>query len=223
MQNLEIYTQMPFIHNGADQVRQAGAPGDHAAEFSGVGDLGLTLKYQLLAETVWRPTVSAIFAVDFPTGHHVQINPARLGTDVQGAGVYAFTAGANLSKWLGPVYLYSNLWYSIANREPGPSTNLIANPLMVPVHGRDLITWNLAAEYPLTGPWVVLLEGYSSWEVGPLLRQSHEPPSILMGLLPGIEYIFNSRWSCELGVALDLAGRNSLFGYTPIFTVIMTY
>jgi hypothetical protein len=44
-----------------------------------------------------------------------------------------------------------------------------------------------------------------------------------MGLLPGIEYIFNSRWACELGVALDLAGRNSSYGYTPIFTVIMTY
>jgi hypothetical protein len=44
-----------------------------------------------------------------------------------------------------------------------------------------------------------------------------------MGLLPGIEYVFDSRWSCELGVALDLAGKNSLYGYTPIFTVIMTY
>jgi hypothetical protein len=223
LQNLEIYAQMPFIHNWADHVQNPGAPGNRAAGFSGVGDLALTLKYQLLEETAWRPTVSAIFTTDFPTGHRFQTNPARLGLDVLGAGAYAFTGGGNLSKWLGPVYLYANLWYSLSTRESRPPPNLIANPLMAPVHSRDLIICNLAAEYPLTGPWVLLLEGYSTWEVGPLFRRSHEPCGILMGALPGIEYVFNSSWSCELGVALDLAGRNSLFGYTPIFTVIMTY
>jgi len=223
MRNMEIYTQMAFIHNWADHVQDSGAPGNRAASFSGVGDLAVTLKYQLLKETARCPTVSAILTVDFPTGHRSPINPARLGTDVQGAGAYAWTFGANLSKWLGPVFLYSNLWYSISSREPGASPHLAGNPLMVPVHGRDLITWNMAAEWPLTGRWVALLEFYSSWEVGPLWRRSHGPPSIVMGLLPGIEYIFNSRWACELGVALDLAGRNSSYGYTPIFTVIMTY
>jgi hypothetical protein len=223
LRNLEIYAQMAFIHNWADQVQDSGAPGQHAAGFSGVGDLALVLKYQLLAETTWRPTVSTFFNVDFPTGHHFHTNPSRLGIDVQGAGAYAFTAGFNMSKWLGPVYLYSNLWYGISTREPGASPHLIANPLMVPVHGRDLITCNLAAEWPLTGPWVALLEWYSTWEVGPLFRQSHEPLSVLMGVLPGIEYLFNSRWSCELGVAIDLAGKNSFYGYTPIFSVILTY
>jgi hypothetical protein len=221
--NMEIYAQIPFIHNWADHVQDAGAPENRAAGFSGVGDLAVTLKYQLLEETARRPTVSAIFTTDFPTGHHFRTNPARLGMDVLGAGAYAWTFGANLSKWLGPVYLYSNLWYSISSREPGVSPHLVANPLMVPVLGRDLVTWNLAAELPLTAPWVALLEFYSAWEVGPLCRRPHEPPSVLMGLLPGIEYVFNSRWSCELGVAVDLAGKNSLFGYTPIFTVIMTY
>jgi hypothetical protein len=221
--NLEIYALMSFIHNWADQVQNSSAPGQHSVSFSGVSDLALVLKYQLLAETAWRPTISAIFAVGFPTGHHFHINPARLGTDMLGEGTYTFTPGANLSKWLGPVYLYSNLWYSIASRDILPSSHLVTNPLMVPVHGRDLITWNLAAEWPLTGPWVALVEFYSSWEVGPLFRRSQEPPGILMGMLPGIEYLFNSRWSCELGVAIDLAGRNSLYGYTPIFSVILTY
>jgi hypothetical protein len=223
MRNLEIYAQMAFIHNWAGHVQDAAAPGNRDAGFSGVGDLAVTLKYQLLEETAWRPAVSAILTTDFPTGHHFRTNPARLGTDVLGAGAYAWTCGANLSKWLGPVYLYSNLWYSISSRDPGASPHLAANPLMVPVHGRDLIIGNMAAEWPLTGPWVALLEFYSSWEVGPLCRRPQGPPSILMGLLPGIEYVFNSRWSCELGVALDLAGKNSLYGYTPIFTVIMTY
>jgi hypothetical protein len=94
---------------------------------------------------------------------------------------------------------------------------------MASVLARDLITWNMAAEWPLTGGGVALLEFYSSWEVGPLFRRPRQPPGILMGLLPGIEYVFNPRWSCELGVAVDLGGKNSLYGYTPIFTVIMTY
>lgn len=223
VRNLEIYAVTSFIHNWASQVQAPRGPGTQGAEFSGAGDLAVTLKYQLLEETPWRPTVSAIFTTDFPTGHHFQTNPARLGTDMQGEGTYAFTAGANLSKWLGPVYLYSNLWYSIAVRDIVPSSYQVPNPLMVPLHGRDLITWNLAAELPLTGPWVALLEYYSTWEVGPLFRGSREHPGILMGMLPGIEYIFNSRWSCELGVAIDLAGKNSLYGYTPIFTVLLTF
>lgn len=223
LQNLEIYGQMAFIHNWANQVQDSGAPGRHSASFSGISDLVLVLKYQLIEETTWRPTVSTFLNVGFPTGHHFHTNPARLGLDVLGGGSYPFTAGFNLSKWLGPVYLYSNLWYSISSREIGASPHLIANPLMAPVLDRDLITWNMAAELPLSGSWVALLEFYSSWEVGSLFHQSHQPPSILMGVLPGIEYVFSPRWSCELGVAIDLAGKNSLYGYTPIFTVIMTY
>jgi hypothetical protein len=223
MRNMEIYAQMPFIHNWAGGVHDSEAPGNRAAGFSGVGDLAVTLKYQVLEETVRCPTVAAILTTDFPTGHHFRTNPARLGTDFMGAGAFSWTAGANLSKWLGPVYLSSNLWYSLSTREIKAPTNLGANPLMAPVLGQDLVTWNLAAEWPLTGGWVALLEFYSSWGVSPLFRRPQGLPSILTGLLPGIEYVFNARWSCELGVAIDLAGKNSLYGYTPIFTVIMTY
>jgi hypothetical protein len=177
VRNMEIYAQMAFIHNWANQVQESGAPGTRGASFSGVGDLVVTLKYQLLEETARCPTVSAILTMGFPTGHHFRTNPARLGTDILGAGAYAWTLGANLSKWLGPVYLYSNLWYSISSRDPGASRHLIAGPLITPVLARDLITWNMAAEWPLTGGWVALLEFYSSWEVGPLFRRPRPPAS----------------------------------------------
>jgi hypothetical protein len=224
LQNLEVYTQFAFIHNWANSVNNSGGSGSSSAAFSGVGDLAVTLKYQLLEETARCPTVSAIFTTEFPTGHHYHTNPARLGMDVLGGGAYTFTGGFNLSKWLGPVYLYSNLWYSIANQYPRSTPNLVPNPLMASVLGQDQITLNLAAEVPLSGRWVALLEYYSNWLVmGSILGQPRQASSILMGVLPGIEYIFNPRWSCVLGVAIDLAGKNSLYGYTPIFTVIMTY
>ncbi len=161
--------------------------------------------------------------MNFPTGHHYHLNPARLGTDALGGGMFVFTPGVNLAKWLGPVYLYANLWYSFPTRDAGAPANQQASPLILMVHGRDLITANLAAEWPLTAHWVALLECYTTWNVGPLFRYSREVISHDVGVLPGIEYIFNSRWSCELGVAIDLVGKNSFYSYTPIFTVIMTY
>lgn len=222
-QNLEIYAVVPYVHNWAGQVKEAGPGGNRAADFGGLGDISLSLKYQLLKETQWRPTVSALFSVDFPTGHRYGLNPGRLGTDALGAGAYAFTLGANLAKWLGPVYVNANLWYSLAADSPGPVAHRQSGPRLIPVHGRDLINWNMAAEYPLTTRWVALLEFYSAWEVGPMFGRSHEPTSILLGIVPGVEFLFSPRWSCALGVALELAGKNNPYTYTPIFTMIFNF
>jgi hypothetical protein len=217
--NSEVFVQASFIQNWAGGVTDATLPGRRAASYCGAGDTLLVLKHQLLAETAQAPTVTAYFGVNLPTGHHFYLNPARLGMDSLGTGTLAFTPGVNLSKWLGPVYLYANLWYSFTSRNPGVAPHQLAGPLLLPVHGRDLVTWNLAAEWPLAGGWVALLEFYSTWDVGPLFRTSSEPRSALLGLSPGLEYVFSPGWGCALGVAVDLAGRNSFYAITPIATV----
>ncbi len=222
-QNLEIYAVVPYVQNWASQVKEAGPGGNRAADFGGLGDISLSLKYQLLKETQWRPTVSALFSVDFPSGHRYGLNPGRLGADALGTGAFSFTLGSNLAKWLGPVYVNANLWYSLAASPPGAVVHRQTGPLLVPPHGRDLINGNLAAEYPLTTRWVALLEFYSAWEVGPMFGRSHEPTSILLGIVPGVEFLFSPRWSCALGVALDLTGKNSPYAYTPIFTMIFNF
>ena len=221
--NLEVDLEAVMFQNWAGQVENLRTGDSRSASFSGFGDLYLTPKYLLLEETAWRPTVTALCTINFPTGHHDNLNPARLGTDALGGGMFVFTPGVNLSKWVGPVYLYANLWYSFPTRDPGAPANQQSSPLLLAVHGRDLITVNLAAEWPLTARWVALLECYTTWNVGPLFRSSREIITHDVGVLPGIEYIFNSRWSCALGVAIDLAGKNSLYGYTPIFTAILTF
>lgn len=221
--NLEVYAIVPYVHNWAGHVENPGPKGNRSADFGGLGDISLSLKYQLLKETQWRPTVSALVSVGFPSGHRYGLNPGRLGADALGAGAYAFTLGANLAKWLGPVYVNANLWYSLAASPPGVVAHRQSGPLLVPVHGRDLINGNLAAEYPLTTRWVALLEFYSAWEVGPVFGRFHEPTSILLGIVPGVEFIFSPRWSCALGVALDLAGENSPYAYTPIFSLICNF
>ncbi len=221
--NLEVNLEGVFFQNWAGQAEKPGTAGSRSASFTGLGDLYLTTKYQLLEETDSQPTVTALFTVNFPTGHHYRLNPDRLGTDALGGGTFVFTPGVNLSKWVGPVYLYANLWYSFPTRDPGTPANQQASPLLLALHGRDLITGNFAAELPLTGKWVALLEIYTTWNVGPLFRPSGEVITHNVGVLPGIEYIFSPRWSAAVGVAMDLVGKNSLFDYTPIVTVIMTY
>jgi hypothetical protein len=221
--NIEVDLTAVMFQNWANQMETPASGGSRSASFIGLGDLYFTAKYQVLEETAWRPTVTALVTVNFPTGHHYHLNPARLGTDALGGGMFVFTPGVNLSKWVGPVYLYANLWYSFPTRDPGAPANQQASPLLLMVHGRDLITGNLAAEYPVTARWVALLECYTTWTVGPLFRYSREVITHDVGVLPGIEYIFSPRWSAALGVAIDLIGKNSFHSYTPILTAIMTY
>lgn len=221
--NTEVYLEGVFFQNWAGQVNTPGPNGSRNASFTGLGDLYFTAKYQLLEETAWRPTVTALFSVNFPTGHHFRLNPDRFGADALGGGNWVFTPGVNLSKWLGPVCLYANLWCSFPSRDPGAVPNQQASPILLMVHGRDLITGNLAAEWVLTPRWVALLEVYTTWNVGPLFRTSRELITHGIGVLPGIEYIFSPRWSAALGVAIDLAGKNSFYSYTPILTVLLNF
>jgi hypothetical protein len=220
--NLEVYLSAAVVQNWARGVEGAGAASG-AANFGGLGDLFGVAKYQLLAEGAWRPTVTVLLGVTFPTGHHFRLNGARLGTDALGSGTFAFTPGLNLSKWLGPVCLYANLWYSFPTRDPGVVPGQQAGPILPSIHGRDQITFNLAAEWVLAPRWVALLEVYSTWDVGPLFRTSRESLSSLVSLLPGLECLVSDHFSLAAGVAVDLAGKNSPYDYTPILTALIKF
>ena len=185
--NLEVFMVVPFVNNWANSVKEPGPNGERSASFGGIGDLNLTFKYRLVEETEVRPTVTALFATDFPTGHFRHLNPGRLGTDQLGGGAFAFTTGLNVSKYVKPFIFYGNLWYTMqtafTGREdrsplvPGLDENGVPTGELVegdPVatkfrnYPRDFVTLNLAAEYPITKKWVALLELTSSWEGGRL-------------------------------------------------------
>ena len=100
--NLEVYTVIPYIHNWAGNVNEAGPNGERAADFGGLGDISLTFKYRLVEEGPVAPTVSALFTPTFPSGHFQHLNPGRLDTDQLGSGSYNFTTGLNLSKYVQP-------------------------------------------------------------------------------------------------------------------------
>jgi hypothetical protein len=207
----EVFVVVPYLHNWAGNVNQAAPSGQRDADFGGLGDVNFTGKYLILAEQEKLPAVSAIFSTTFPTGHHRRLNPGNLGTDQLGRGVYAFTPGLNFFKYAKPFLLYGNLWYSMFTD---------ANVAGVRTHYRDRVTVNLAAEYPLAGPWVFLCEFVSAYEAGRLIgSKPNQPPKALMSLLPALEFIVNDDLSLAAGVLIDLFGKNTQCNYTPNFSI----
>ncbi len=241
--NLEVFVDVPFTQNWAGSVDERGPNGERSASFGGIGDVNLTFKYRLVEETETRPTVTALFATDFPTGHFRHFNPGRLGTDEIGGGAFAFTTGLNVSKYVKPFVFYGNLWYTMQTA----FTNRLDRSPMVPVlddngaptnqleegdpsatnvrnYPRDIITVNLAAEYPITKKWVALLELTSSWDGGRLFgHKANLAPAALVSVLPGIEYMATEKFSLAVGLNIDLIGKNTDAALTPMLSMVYAF
>ncbi|MFH1595191.1 MAG: transporter [Pseudomonadota bacterium] len=224
LNNLEVYTVIPYIHNWADRVEARGPNGERSADFGGIGDVNLTFKYRLVPEGPVAPTTSAIFAVGFPSGHSRHLNPVRLGTDVIGGGAYVFTTGLNLSKYLRPFIFYGNFYYSFQTDCTTDEVDENGNPFQRVNHPRDFVTVNLAAEYPITKKWVALVELTSTWDGGRLFGAKCDlRPGALLSLLPGIEYMATEKFSLALGVNIDLYGKNHDANITPILSMVYAF
>ncbi len=241
--NLEVFVDVPFIQNWAGSVTERGPNGERSASFGGIGDVNLTFKYRLVEETETIPTVTALFATDFPTGHFRHFNPGRLGADEIGGGAFAFTSGLNVSKYVKPFVLYGNLWYTMQtafsgreDRSPwvsvlddnGMPTGELAegDPRSTSFRNypRDIITVNLAAEYPITKKWVALLELTSSWEGGRLFgHKANLAPAALVSVLPGIEYMATEKFSLAVGLNIDLIGKNTDTALTPMLSMVYAF
>jgi hypothetical protein len=222
--NLEVFVVVPYVNNWANGVNEPGPNGERSASFGGLGDLNLTFKYRLVEETETRPTLTALFATDFPTGHFRRLNPGRLGTDAIGGGTYAFTTGFNVSKYLKPFIFYGNLWYTFQTDYSTHEEDESGNPIERRYHPRDFVTVNLAAEYPLTKKWVALLELTSTWDAGRIVGpKANMEPTALLSLLPGIEYMATDKFSLALGVNFDLAGKSTTAAITPLLSMVYAF
>jgi hypothetical protein len=215
LNNLEVFVVVPYLHNWANNVNEAGPGGERSDDFGGLADINLTFKYRLVEETQYRPTVAALFATDFPTGHFSNINPSNLGVDVIGGGAYVFTTGLNLSKYIKPFIFYGNIWYSMQTAFTDDEGRN---------YPRDFVTVNLAGEYPLTKKWVALLELTSYWDGGRLIgHRANTPPGALLSILPGIEYMATEKLALALGVNIDLIGKYNDAAITPLLSMVYAF
>ncbi len=208
--NLEVYAVIPYIHDFAGSVD--GNRAGRSANFGGIGDISLVGKYLLLPETDYRPAITGVAGVGFPTGHANHLNPKFLGQDAIGTGAFTFTTGFNFFKWLKPFLFHGQIWYNTPVNLFHASNDA--------VRSRDFVTFNLAAEYPITTKWIALLEFYSAWTWTNISTpQGFQSPATLLGVLPGIEYVVNDKWALSAGAACDLAGKATTLKVTPVFTV----
>ncbi|MHB8069614.1 MAG: transporter [Desulfobaccales bacterium] len=220
--DLETYIVVPFIHNWASDVNpdSAGPNGERAAGYSGVGDITAVAKYLLLPEADMRPAVTAVGGVGFPSGHANHLNPKFLGVDAIGTGSFNFITGVNLYKWLKPFLVYSNIWFNT----PINIYKLRAVDEPQAVRSREYVTFNLAAEYPLSKQWVLLLEMYSTWTWSNIgTPQGFQSPSTVLGFLPGIEYFATEKLAFATGCAFDTIGKAGSQKFTPLFTVYYSF
>ena len=223
--DMEVYVVIPFLTNWAKNVNPnlAGPNGERSASYSGIGDLTLMGKYNLLAEGDYQPAVSAVagFAT-IPTGHASRLNPGRLLQDAIGSGSLSVTTGVNLFKYVKPILLHSQIWinnpiniYRIRGRDNPPN-----------VRNHDWVTFNLAAEYPFTNDkkWIFLMEMYSSWTWSNIYTTlGFQSPVTLLGVQPALEYVATDRLSLAAGVAFDLVGKFNNRKFTPMVTVLYTF
>jgi hypothetical protein len=215
--NFEVFTVIPAVVNWATSVDVPGPNGERSASHAGLSDIDLTLKYRLVKEGPVAPTISAVCATDFPTGHYKHLNPGRLGTDALGSGAYVFTTGVNVSKWVKPFIFYGNLYYSLSTSTTSPS---LFSEAEVKTYPRDFVTVNLAAEYPFAERWTALLELTSFWDAGRLCGAgANVAPAHLLSILPGIEFRATEKLFVALGVNVDLMGRDTVAAVTPIITL----
>ena len=215
MDNMEVFVVIPYAHNWARNVDEAGPEGETTANSGGLADINLTLKYRLVEETACLPTLTALFATDFPTGKFKNVNPSALNTDVIGGGAYVFTTGFNVSKYIKPFIVYGNVWYSMQTSYTDDDGKQYPG---------DFLTVNLAAEYPITEKWVALLELTSSWGGGRLFGpKTNSPLESLVSIVPGIEYMATDKFSVALGLNIDLVGRNTDAAITPLLSMAYAF
>ncbi|MGO9621822.1 MAG: transporter [Desulfobaccales bacterium] len=216
--NLETYIIAPFIVDWANHLDRsaAGPNGERSASYAGIGDITAVAKYLVLPEEDTRPAVSLVGGAGFPSGHASNLNSHFLNQDAVGTGSFNFISGVNLYKWLKPLLLYSNIWLN------SPANLFTSNNDAV--RSREYVTFNLAAEYPLSKSWVLLAEMYSTWTWTNISTpQGFQSPSTLLGVLPGVEYLINEKWAVSAGSSFDLLGKAGSRKYTPICSLYYNF
>lgn len=213
--DMEVFVVIPYVHNAVRNLNEAGPKGETSGSSGGLADINLTLKYRLVEETATLPTVTALFATDFPTGKFKNLNPSAMNTDVLGGGAYVFTAGFNVSKYLDPFIVYGNLWYSTQTAYADDGGNQYPG---------DFVTVNVAAEYPITKKWVALLELTSAWGGGRLFGpRTNLPRESVVSIAPGIEYIATDKISVALGLNIGLVGKHTDAAITPLLSMAYAF
>ena len=211
----EISINVPIMQKWASQV----GPANRAANFGSLGDSSITFRYMFLNGSPTAATFTGYYSVQFPTGHASPLEPKLLGIDQTGSGAYAFTWGLDIFKYIPPVLLYGNLFYT-------NFTDATVNQTRK--YYPDQITANFAMEIPFknsaSNKWAFLLEVLSTWNAGRMIGHPVNQPSLgIISALPALEYIPCKWFQLSAGVQVSLFGKNTQYSYSPTLALFFNF
>jgi hypothetical protein len=214
---MDVEVTVPFVQNWAFNV----GPANQAANFGSLGDSTVALRYMFLDGKATAPTVTGYLAMLFPTGHANNLEPKLLGIDQTGNGAFAFTWGIEYFNYLPkmPILVYANVYY----------TNFVDGRVNgARVYYPDQVTVNLAFEVPWRksprNRWALLVEVLSTWDAGRLIgHKANQPSTVLVTVLPALEFLPTSWFSVALGVQVDLIGKNTAYTYAPTLSLFFNF
>jgi hypothetical protein len=197
VKDLEISAEIPFIYNWKSQSGQSAQEGN-------IGDAALKMKYRLFdgGEEGWKPSVSMIGRVRFPTGKYEKMAPEKLGVEKTGSGSTMYSLGVNVGKSTKKWQVTANLWYN------WPQETSIDG-----IQTREGNFWfyALAGEYALTEKWSVILEFYGQ-EQGKTeieYRAVDNSESRVLYVLPGVGWDISKKMFLMAGCSFPLLGKNN--------------
>jgi hypothetical protein len=121
------------------------------------------------------------------------------------------TPGLNFFKYVPPVLLYANLWYTMST---GATVATVRN------YAPDRVSVNLAMEYPFRGTRLVFLwELVSYFDAGRVIGpRANQSPRALVSILPALEFVASKDWACVVWVQIDLVGKSTRATIGPNFS-----
>jgi len=113
-----------------------------SAESAGFGDTYIFSSYCLLMEKGWLPCIAAWFQLKMPTGKYQKADPAKLGTDLNGAttggGSYDHGYGLIVTKHIKPFIIHADAIWNFP---------LLARIDGIKIQHGDYAKYDLGAEY----------------------------------------------------------------------------
>jgi len=190
-----------------------------SAESAGFGDTYIYSSYCVFMEKGWLPCIAAWFQLKMPTGKYQKVDPAKLGTDLNGAttggGSYDHGYGFVVTKHIKPFIIHADALWNFP---------LLARVDDVKTQYGDYAKYDLGAEYffykgfNLMFEINALVQGDRK-EDGDYISDSNQRS---LTICPGIGWS-NDKIQMLLAYQRTIAGTNTDVNDSIIFTFAYTF
>ncbi|MBX7067149.1 MAG: hypothetical protein K1X28_07955 [Parachlamydiales bacterium] len=208
----------------------------------GFNDLGTTIGFPILRQTLYLPGMKFTIAESFPTGKYQHLSTNGLGLNATGSGAYATTFGYAISKVIWWTYPYpmnvrAFLGYTVSTDVHVEEFNAYGGGFGTKgkVSPGNRLTADFGMEVSFTQRWVFALDvvytatNRTKFHGNPGLNADGTvagvggPYSDNLSLAPAIEYNWNENLGILWGVQFSVYGRNSSVFATGQFSVVYTW